>query len=281
MPDEREPRPEEASVSEETAAEPTPRAGRPPEVPKRAPLDRPPFSPMMLIASALAVLVLVAVAGRWALDRFVPDPEVDEPPATVQAVERAPFSRVDEQPEVAAGSMAGEEGLPASPPAGSVQGADAAAADAGPADSPHMGTLELVTVPPGAQVSFDGRPVGETPLTLRELAGMARLSVTKDGYQSHHRTITLEAGHRTDIGPITLEPLPDLHGPVELYGVGLGGGFVSIDGGARIELPARVELSSGVHNLQVFAPDGEVYTLARSVVFDAEGSVVKLDLQEL
>jgi hypothetical protein len=268
---------ERGSRGEPTVAS---RSVAPASVPRRPPPDRAPFSPLMLLATALALVVLVAVAGRWMMDRFGAEPAgVPAPTDPVPAVEQAPFSRVaqsaEDEPSVARGA-----GVVS--PSGQVAAAEEPSPpEADGVDSPHMGTLEVLTHPPGARVTLDGRLVGETPLTLRELAGLAKLGISKDGYQSVHRSVDFQAGRRSELGPITLEPLPGLLGPVELFGVGLEGGFVSIDGGERLALPARVELSSGVHKLQVFAPDGEVYTLARSVSFDAEGSPVKLDLQEL
>ncbi len=249
---------ERGSRGEPTVAS---RSVAPASVPRRPPPDRAPFSPLMLLATALALVVLVAVAGRWMMDRFGAEP--------------AGVPSAEDEPSVARGA-----GVVS--PSGQVAAAEEPSPpEADGVDSPHMGTLEVLTHPPGARVTLDGRLVGETPLTLRELAGLAKLGISKDGYQSVHRSVDFQAGRRSELGPITLEPLPGLLGPVELFGVGLEGGFVSIDGGERLALPARVELSSGVHKLQVFAPDGEVYTLARSVSFDAEGSPVKLDLQEL
>ncbi len=148
-------------------------------------------------------------------------------------------------------------------------------------DPSHLGTLHVVTEPPGAEVRIDGNMVGTTPLTVQELAGLARIRVGKEGFRTYNRSLSIEAGQRVELGPLRLEPLPELSGTVELFGVGLEGGAVAVDGGPRLTLPARVEAASGVHRFQVFAPDGESYTVTRDVAFDTAGSTVRVDLQDL
>jgi hypothetical protein len=41
-------------------------------------------------------------------------------------------------------------------------------------------TVRLISVPPGAALSVDGKPKGQTPMTLRLAVGQHKIGITKD-----------------------------------------------------------------------------------------------------
>ncbi len=58
---------------------------------------------------------------------------------------------------------------------------------------PPGGTLDLVTVPPGARVTLDGEPVGDSPVHRRVSVGDHRVSAEKERHTSVSRTFTADA----------------------------------------------------------------------------------------
>ncbi len=292
-----------------------PRVARPPvepEVPSEAPVE-PPAEPPLLTATAPAedpappegepeldplqkgLLVVAAVlAACLAIGALVmafptPGEAPSGPPAQAQdpapAAQDAALLPPDRGPAVPAEparvsgpTPAGDPGKTADEPPPS---SDPEVVHAGELLGAHTGSLTVVTVPPGARVVVDGVEVGTAPVTVRELPGLAEVQLSLDGYRSVQRSLSIEAGQRAELGPVELERLPALFGVVEIFGVGLEGGGVSVDGGARVPLPAQVELPAGVHEFQVFAPDGETYTVTRSIAFDGSGAAVPVDLQAL
>jgi hypothetical protein len=61
---------------------------------------------------------------------------------------------------------------------------------------PNVGEIEVITEPPGAQVSLDGKAAGISPLRLEEVTADLehRVAVSLDGYQSETRMVLLRAG---------------------------------------------------------------------------------------
>jgi len=55
-------------------------------------------------------------------------------------------------------------------------------------------SLEVLSQPPGATVSVDGQPRGETPLSLTLAPGEHALAITQDGYLENRQSVDLEAG---------------------------------------------------------------------------------------
>ena len=68
-----------------------------------------------------------------------------------------------------------------------------------PTLSKASASLHVETTPSGAQVSFNGKLLGETPLTRENLdAKTGELVITKPGYESVRTKISLELGKTTD-----------------------------------------------------------------------------------
>jgi hypothetical protein len=112
------------------------------------------------------------------------------------------------------------------------------------------GRLSVVTDPPGARVSVDGRPQGISPVTVADLPdGQHRITVTTDG-GSLQRTVTVVAGSTASV----VFSLPKISGPV--------GGWLSVDAPFDVELIERQEvigttgatrtmLAAGQHDLML------------------------------
>ncbi|MFH1462980.1 MAG: PEGA domain-containing protein [Pseudomonadota bacterium] len=273
-------------------------AEEPAEAPA-APPDPPPVAPISatdtagrtrdrrLLWAALAVLALALAARFVVLPWFSEAPwdaaEVARPPLPSEPGPPAPpevrYEPLVDLPGAEPQVPAVAERVPPTGPARTSRPADPEPPAA--LDPRYAGTLHVVSEPPGAEVWVDGKMVGETPVTVQELAGLARVRVVREGFEIYHRSLSIEAGQRAELGPLVLEPLPEQFGTVELFGVGLDGGTVAVDGGPKVALPARVDLIAGVHRFEVFAPEGEVYTVARDITYAGAGDTVQVDLQEL
>jgi uncharacterized membrane protein len=61
-----------------------------------------------------------------------------------------------------------------------------------------LAQLTVSSVPPGAQITFDGSPLCQSPCTLTDIApGQHVVAATKAGFSSQSRTIHLKAGTST------------------------------------------------------------------------------------
>jgi hypothetical protein len=66
-----------------------------------------------------------------------------------------------------------------------------------PAPTPTTGSLRLESQPTGARVSFDGQVIGETPMTVADIAPgehQVRLNLDKHGYSVWSGSVTVAAG---------------------------------------------------------------------------------------
>lgn len=75
-----------------------------------------------------------------------------------------------------------------------------------------LSSVSIRSVPPGAEVTVDGRYLGNAPSTLRLPAGDHVLTVTAAGHKTWERRIHLTPGGDTNIAA-TLEPRPALVRP--------------------------------------------------------------------
>jgi antitoxin (DNA-binding transcriptional repressor) of toxin-antitoxin stability system len=72
---------------------------------------------------------------------------------------------------------------------------------------PEFSSVTIKSIPFGAEISIDGKFVGNTPSTLRLKAGDHKISVKQAGYALWERTITLSAGGNITVNA-TLEKAP-------------------------------------------------------------------------
>ena len=123
--------------------------------------------------AVVGVLALAAAAGvtSFALQRRQ---DVEPPPPVVVASPPEPVPAPDPAP------------APAPPPPP-------------PASAPAPGKLRLQTVPPGAAVRLDGRPVGSTPLTVEGAAGAHFVQVERAGFRRLEQEVTVVAGEETAV----------------------------------------------------------------------------------
>jgi len=76
------------------------------------------------------------------------------------------------------------------------------------ASNEAISTVEVKSVPDGADISVDGKFVGNTPSTARLVPGDHKVSIEKVGFKSWERIVTLGPGATVTISP-TLEQLPN------------------------------------------------------------------------
>ena len=119
-----------------------------------------------------------------------------------------------------------------------------AAKQAPPPVAANAGALTITTQPPGARVSIDGKPAGETPLTLDTIKpGRHVITLVSPTGASAKRTVRVEAGR-----PLTLD-------------VALFAGFANISAPFVVEISEngkalgtneeQVILSPGTHTLRL------------------------------
>ena len=94
------------------------------------------------------------------------------------------------------------------------------------AAAPVLAELTVSSVPPGAQITFDGSPLCQSPCTLTEIApGEHVVAATKAGFSSQSRAIHLKAGTSTvalQLNPVATTTLMVSSTPA--------GGAIVIDG---------------------------------------------------
>jgi TonB family protein len=79
--------------------------------------------------------------------------------------------------------------------------------------APTQGGADVISTPPGASVSVDGRPVGTTPLAgLKLKPGKRRLEVALDGHETWTETVDVAAGETGKI-EVRLKALPAAPAP--------------------------------------------------------------------
>jgi hypothetical protein len=117
-----------------------------------------------------------------------------------------------------------------------------------PVPAALLGRLSVVTDPPGARVTVDGRPRGASPLTVADLtAEEHKVSVTNDA-GSVERTVAVAAGNTASV----MFSLPRVSGPV--------GGWLSISAPFDVEVvedtdvigtsgTSRIMLAAGRHDI--------------------------------
>ena len=116
--------------------------------------------------------------------------------------------------------------------------------------------VSMTTVPPGAQVTANGQPLGTTPLSHVELpAASVQLGIHAPGFHGYEFPIALAPGEDRDLGSYRLEPpyawldprLPPMT-------------RVALDGGPRHVAQRFERVPVGEHRLQVFAPNYYAYS---------------------
>lgn len=142
---------------------------------------------------------------------------------------------------------------------------------------PAWGQMEITSVPEGAEVRVDGKPVGTTPLTTEVLETGTNLSLAKRGYKTWEKQVSVKAG-TTETYP-TIE-LIVADGTLELHS-SPSGAAVSVGNEFRGTTPVTIDLSPlRDHRVELFL---EGYSKAvRTVQTEPEGHArLDIDLQPI
>jgi PEGA domain len=79
------------------------------------------------------------------------------------------------------------------------------------ADNPEtaeaVSTVEIKSVPDGADITVDDKFVGNTPSSLRVAPGDHKIKLEKPGFKNWERVLTVSAGAISTVNP-TLEKIP-------------------------------------------------------------------------
>jgi len=180
-------------------------AARPPASSTAEPAAARPRSTAAMLVLAIVCLAVGFAAGYGvaSLQRVnAPTIEQSAPPTPAAATS----GTANESAERAVGIMAPPP-APAGTPERDTAGAAAAEAAVGatsggagpagrkePPPAPPAGRLVVRSTPGGARVLVDGRDVGRTPVTLRELdRGTYAVRISRDGYQPQERRVSITA----------------------------------------------------------------------------------------
>ena len=161
---------------------------------------RPPAQPRRTNGFLYAALVILAIAVvALALMRREPAPadpttpvaRTTQPTVTPPVAPTPPTATgVAPTPDAAALEP---DAAAAEPDAGSAADDAGAEGDEGPS-GPVYHRIGIFSDPPGAQVSWQGRLIGETPLRTRLVPGRHRLRIRLDGYKTATWTLNLRQG---------------------------------------------------------------------------------------
>ncbi len=193
--------------------------------PSPVPMHRPSFAPPQAPPPVVALkLKTDSTAGFTAHRKPRPDPVED-----LYAARPAP----SEEPETSAfpwkiasaavvvlmiGAVVGGRWFMHSRPAETKPPAvvqEAPAPAAAPAISPKMGRIQVETQPPGARVVLNGKPVGESPLSLEVPAGRHVLTLASAS-GSVRKTIRVEAGKTVAVDVPIFSGWVDVTAPIIL-----------------------------------------------------------------
>jgi formylglycine-generating enzyme required for sulfatase activity len=116
---------------------------------------------------------------------------------------------------------------------------------------PAWGTVEISTVPTGAQINIDGVDSGVAPQTLEIPSGVRRVEISAPGLKTWDSSVVVKAGEKLTIGPVTLGQ-PDAKLILKSQPAGAE---VTVAGTHRGKTPLEVALPAGVsHEVVVDFP---------------------------
>lgn len=142
--------------------------------------------------------------------------------------------------------------------------------------APTTGALSVVTDPPGARVSIDGRPAGHSPVTVDALtAGEHRIAVAAET-GSAERSVTVRAGQTAAV----VFSLPRGGGPVA--------GWLSVSAPFDVQVvegnevigasgAARIMIAAGSHDIVLANPTLEYQEARRIDVAAGQTTLVTID----
>lgn len=142
---------------------------------------------------------------------------------------------------------------------------------------PAWGSVEVTSIPAGAQISVDGVDLGASPRTLEVESGVRLVRIAAAGLKPWESSVVVKAGERLAIGPVSLGQ-PDAHLTLRSNP---SGAEVTIAGTHRGRTPLEIDLPAGVSHDVVLDVPG--YATWSRPVFTDPGRQIALDarLEEL
>jgi len=207
----------------------------------------------ILVAAGLVVLIAWQ-AGPWLTGSSSKPPVAQiQPPAAQPAAPPAPAPAPAEKrpsPMPAAGSTPGRGPIPApEPPVTPVKAASPprrAATDL--SSSPYL-KVAVSTIPPDATAMLDDRPDSActTPCALDATPGQHTISISRQGYQTEHRPVTI-ANSAVELPTVALR----VPGGVLMLTSSPVGAHIFINGAQADQVtPAKLDLRPGKYNIEI------------------------------
>jgi serine/threonine protein kinase len=142
--------------------------------------------------------------------------------------------------------------------------------------APQPGSLAVSSNIPGAQITVDGKsdPSWVTPWTVPNLSpGMHSIAVTKEGYTTAQRNVTIEAGRATSLNVTLGAPVGEVNIVTTPPGID-----VLIDGQPAGKTPFQKSAGLGKHTFTLQAPGMEPYTSTFEIKYDGYIVTKRIDL---
>jgi formylglycine-generating enzyme required for sulfatase activity len=136
---------------------------------------------------------------------------------------------------------------------------------------PSWGTLKVIAVPAGANVTVDGKDSGVAPATIEADSGVRHVQVSAPGLKTWESSVVVKAGETLAVGPITLgQPDAELTLRSEPRGA-----EITVAGTYRGRTPEKIDLPAGIEHTVVVTLPG--YANWTKSVFADPGKKITLD----
>jgi hypothetical protein len=144
----------------------------------------------------------------------------------------------------------------------------------------NRGAFSIDSNPTGADVYFDDKLVGRTPIQKMEgQAGLHTIAFKKPGFGTISRAVEITPGSNVELSPIQLRSLEPSVGIVNVSSARMApGSKLFVDGNLAGVLPISVKLPEGDHTFRVLGPDGTSFSVMRKVGFNTPGQAMSLEL---
>jgi hypothetical protein len=162
---------------------------------------------LYLYGAGAAALLIVIIVSAMAMHNYLADHDGDTSRAAVAPAKTAPPKQVTPPPVAATQAPQPQSEIAPSPtqpePTLTVEEPQTPEPNRRgrtkpQAAAPVLAQVTVSSVPPGAQITFDGSPLCQSPCTLTDIApGQHVVAATKAGFSSQSRTIHLKAGTST------------------------------------------------------------------------------------
>lgn len=163
---------------------------------------------LYLYGVGAAVLLIVVIVSAIAMHNYLAEHEGDNTTAAVAPAQTAPPKQKTPEPAAPTPAPSQPQADITPPPAQPEPALTVEEQPQTPETSRHgrpkthaapvLAQLTVSSVPAGAQITFDGSPLCQSPCTLTDIApGQHVVAAAKAGFSSQSRTITLRAGVST------------------------------------------------------------------------------------